>query len=36
MRCSELVQRLQTARPDLRLASELAMLDRFDLLIPTA
>ena len=33
MRCSELVQRLQTARRDLRLASELAKLDRFDLLV---
>lgn len=33
MRCSELVQRLQTARRDLRLAHELAKLDRFDLLI---
>jgi DNA replication protein DnaC len=32
-RCSELVQRLQTARRDLRLASELARLDRFDLLV---
>jgi DNA replication protein DnaC len=33
MRCSELVQRLQTARRDLRLAPELAKLDRFDLLV---
>lgn len=33
IRCSELVQRLQTARRDLRLASELAKLDRFDLLV---
>jgi DNA replication protein DnaC len=33
VRCSELVQRLQTARRDLRLAHELAKLDRFDLLI---
>jgi len=33
MRCSEVVQRLQTARRDLRLASELAKLDRFDLLV---
>jgi DNA replication protein DnaC len=33
VRCSELVQRLQTARRDLRLAQELAKLDRFDLLI---
>ena len=33
MRCSELVQRLQTALRDLRLASELAKLDRFDLLV---
>lgn len=32
-RCSELVQRLQGARRDLRLANELARLDRFDLLI---
>lgn len=32
-RCSELVQRLQAARRDLRLAQELAKLDRFDLLI---
>ena len=32
-RCSELVQRLQAARRDLRLAHELARLDRFDLLI---
>ena len=33
MRCSELVQRLQTARRDLRLAHELDKLDRFDLLV---
>lgn len=33
MRCSELVQRLQAARRDLRLAHELAKLDRFDLLV---
>jgi DNA replication protein DnaC len=33
VRCSELVQRLQTARRDLRLANELAKLDRFDLLV---
>ena len=32
-RCSELVQRLQAARRDLRLAHELTKLDRFDLLI---
>jgi DNA replication protein DnaC len=32
-RCSELVQRLQAARRDLRLAHELAKLDRFDLLV---
>jgi DNA replication protein DnaC len=32
-RCSDLVQRLQAARRDLRLAQELAKLDRFDLLI---
>lgn len=32
-RCSDLVQRLQAARRDLRLAHELAKLDRFDLLI---
>jgi DNA replication protein DnaC len=32
-RCSELVQRLQVARRDLRLPSELNKLDRFDLLI---
>jgi DNA replication protein DnaC len=31
VRCAELVQRLQTARRDLRLAHELAKLDRFDL-----
>ena len=33
MRTSELVQRLQAARRDLRLPVELAKLDRFDLLI---
>lgn len=33
IRCSELVQRLQTARRDLRLTQELAKLDRFDLLV---
>ena len=33
MRCGDLVQRLQTARRDLRLPQELAKLDRFDLLI---
>lgn len=32
-RCSELVQRLQAARRDLRLPQELSKLDRFDLLI---
>ena len=32
-RCSDLVQRLQAARRDLRLPLELAKLDRFDLLI---
>jgi len=32
-RCSELVQRLQAARRDLRLPQELAKLDRFDLLV---
>ena len=32
-RCTELVQRLQAARRDLRLPQELAKLDRFDLLI---
>jgi DNA replication protein DnaC len=32
-RCSELVQRLQAARRELRLAQELTRLDRFDLLI---
>jgi hypothetical protein len=31
-RCSELVQRLQAARRELRLPQELAQLDRFDLL----
>ena len=33
MRCSDLVQRLQAARRDLRLPQEFAKLDRFDLLI---
>jgi len=33
VRTSELVQRLQAARRDLRLPAELAKLDRFDLLI---
>jgi DNA replication protein DnaC len=32
-RCSDLVQRLQAARRDLRLPQELAKLDRYDLLI---
>ena len=32
-RCSDLVQRLQAARRDLRLPQDLAKLDRFDLLI---
>jgi len=32
-RCSELVQRLQAARKELRLPQELTRLDRFDLLI---
>lgn len=32
-RCSDLVQRLQVARRDLRLPQELAKLDRFDLLV---
>jgi DNA replication protein DnaC len=32
-RCSDLVQRLQAARRDLRLPQELAKLDRFELLI---
>ena len=32
-RCSDLVQRLQAARRDLRLPQELVRLDRFDLLI---
>lgn len=32
-RCSDIVQRLQAARRDLRLPQELAKLDRFDLLI---
>ena len=33
VRCSELVQRLQAARRDLRLPAELNKLDRFDMLI---
>jgi DNA replication protein DnaC len=33
MRTSEMIQRLQAARRDLRLPAELAKLDRFDLLI---
>ena len=33
VRTSDLVQRLQAARRDLRLPAELAKLDRFDLLI---
>jgi len=33
MRTSELVQRLQAARRDLRLPAELAKLDRFDLIV---
>lgn len=33
MRCGDLVQRLQAARPGLRLPQELAKLDPFDLLI---
>lgn len=33
VRCSDLVQRLQAARRELRLPQELARLDRFDLLI---
>ena len=33
MRCSDLVQRLQAARRDLRMPQELTKLDRFDLLI---
>ena len=33
MRTGELVQRLQAARRDLRLPSEIAKLDRFDLLV---
>ncbi len=33
MRCSDVVQRLQAARRDLRLPQELQKLDRFDLLI---
>jgi len=33
VRTSELVQRLQAARRDLRLPAELAKLDRFDLII---
>ena len=32
-RCSDIVQRLQAARQELRLPQELAKLDRFDLLI---
>ena len=32
-RCSDLVQRLQAARRDLRLPQELAKLDRFDLML---
>lgn len=32
-RCSQIVQRLQAARQELRLPQELAKLDRFDLLI---
>jgi DNA replication protein DnaC len=32
-RCSDLVQRLQAARRDLRMPQELAKLDRFDLLV---
>jgi DNA replication protein DnaC len=32
-RCSDVVQRLQAARRDLRLPQELAKLDRYDLLI---
>lgn len=32
-RCSDLVQKLQAARRDLRLPQELARLDRFDLLV---
>lgn len=32
-RCSDLVQRLQAARRDLRMPQELSKLDRFDLLI---
>ena len=35
-RCSDLVQRLQAARRNLRLPQELAKLDRFDVLIPDA
>jgi DNA replication protein DnaC len=33
VRCSDLVQRLQAARRDLRMPQEFAKLDRFDLLI---
>ena len=33
MRCSDLVQRLQAARRDLRMPQELTKLDRFDLLV---
>ena len=32
-RCSDIVQRLQAARRDMRLPQELAKLDRYDLLI---
>jgi DNA replication protein DnaC len=32
-RCSDLVQKLQAARRDLRLPQEMARLDRFDLLV---
>lgn len=32
-RCSDIVQRLQAARRDMRLAQELSKLDRYDLLI---
>jgi DNA replication protein DnaC len=33
MRCSDLVQRLQAARRDLRMPQEMAKLDRFDFLV---
>ncbi len=33
MRCSDIVQRLQAARRDLRLPQEMQKLDRFDLLV---